>query len=125
VLNKINLKIDSGQFLTIFGPNGAGKTTLIRILSTLMRPTSGEFSINEYAVKEDPIEIRESIGVISHSPFLYEELTAYENLQFYGRIYNVDSDKLHDRIKSLLREVGLQFRIYDRVDYTQTQSTVP
>jgi heme ABC exporter ATP-binding subunit CcmA len=108
--------VDTGQFLTLFGPNGAGKTTLIRILSTLMRPSAGEFSVNGHNFKDEAIEIRQSIGVISHSPFLYEELTAYENLKFFGRIYNVPSNQLESRVKELLRQVGLQYRMYDRVD---------
>jgi ABC-type multidrug transport system ATPase subunit len=99
----------------MFGPNGAGKTTLIRILSTLSRATSGEFSINNFDIKENPIDIRQSIGMVSHSPFLYDELTAYENLEFYGKMFNVRSDKLKGRVKELLREVGLQHRMFDRV----------
>jgi len=116
VLDKLSLDVSEGQFLTIFGPNGAGKTTLIRILSTLLRPTSGEFFVNGHNSKEEAIEIRKSIGVISHSPFLYDELTAYENLTFFGSIYNLAPGKLEQRVKELLRQVGLQFRMYDRVD---------
>jgi heme ABC exporter ATP-binding subunit CcmA len=115
VLNKFNLKVPKGQFLTVFGPNGAGKTTLIRILSTIMRPNSGEFSINEYSIKDEAVEIRQSIGMISHSPFLYDELMAIENLQFFGKMFNVDRNKLKKRTKGLLNKIGLHHRMYDRV----------
>ena len=67
--------MESGDFLVLFGPNGAGKTTLIKILSTLSRATSGDITINGYDIKEDPIEVRNSIGVLSHNPLLYEDLT--------------------------------------------------
>jgi heme ABC exporter ATP-binding subunit CcmA len=115
VLNKFNLKVPKGQFLTVFGPNGAGKTTLIRILSTIMRPNSGEFSINEYSIKDEAVEIRQSIGMISHSPFLYDELMAIENLHFFGKMFNVDRNKLKKRTKGLLNKIGLHHRMYDRV----------
>jgi len=109
------LEVPNGQFISIFGPNGAGKTTLIKILSTIMRPTSGEFFINKYSAKEEPIEIRKNIGVISHSPFLYDDLLAIENLQFFGKMFKVNNNKLQIRIKNILRKVGLQHRMYDRV----------
>ena len=112
----INLKVKKGQFLTLFGPNGAGKTTLIKILSTLMRPTAGKFYINNYDVNEDPGEIRQSIGMISHSPLLYDELTPLENLQFYGKMFYVEPSKLDRIAKDLIRKIGLHHRMYDRVE---------
>ncbi|HCJ67357.1 MAG TPA: hypothetical protein DHV62_08570 [Elusimicrobia bacterium] len=80
-LNKINLIVEKGEFLTIFGPNGAGKSTLIRILSNLLRPTEGKIKIGEDYPENDY-----RIGVISHSTFLYDNLTAKENLYFYGKM---------------------------------------
>lgn len=80
-----------------------------------MRPTSGKFSINKYNNKEDSVEIRQNIGMISHSPFLYDELSPIENLIFYGKMFNIDNKKLRDRAKALLRQVGLQYRMFDRV----------
>jgi ABC-type multidrug transport system ATPase subunit len=101
--------------VTIFGPNGAGKTTLIRILSTLTRPTDGEFSINNCDLKDDAGEIRQQIGMLSHAPFLYDELSPYENLKFFGKMFNLEPGKIHNRVKGLLREVGLSHRTHDRV----------
>lgn len=112
-LTDINLKLKEGEFLTIFGPNGAGKTTLLKILSTLISPTSGEVFISSFSVTDEPTAIRGKIGLISHSPLLYLDLTAYENLKFYGRMYGVDN--LEKRIGELLDRVELSHRRFDRV----------
>jgi heme ABC exporter ATP-binding subunit CcmA len=113
VLNDLNLDVEPGEFLVMFGPNGAGKTTLIKILSTLSRPSKGEVIINGYDIHEDPIEIRSTIGVLSHNPFLYDDLTLRENLIFYSRMYELKKEE--KVIKSLADEVGLLHRLNDRV----------
>ncbi len=112
VLRNIDLRIEKGEFLTIFGPNGAGKTTLIKIISTLVSPTSGRVIIDGVDIKENPIEVRKKIGVISHETYLYHELTAAENLRFFGRMYDVSDEK---RIDELIKQVGLIYRKNDRV----------
>jgi heme exporter protein A len=105
VLRNVDLSLEKGDFLALFGHNGAGKTTLIRILCSLMRPTSGEILIAGL----DPLHEREAlcktIGVISHQTFLYKNLSALENLKFYGKMYDVPD--LKDRIETLLELVGL------------------
>jgi heme ABC exporter ATP-binding subunit CcmA len=116
VLRNLDLEVTKGQFVTVFGPNGAGKTTLMKILATLMRPLSGEFTVNNYRVQDEPNEIRQCIGMISHSPFLYDELTALENLLFYGKMFHLDPKELEPRAKRLLKNVGLFHRSYDRVE---------
>ncbi|HEX7628347.1 MAG TPA: ABC transporter ATP-binding protein [Candidatus Methanoperedens sp.] len=113
VLRNINLKIEKGEFLTIFGPNGAGKTTLIKIMATLVTPTSGKVLIEGLDIKEEPIKIRKKIGVISHETYLYTELTAAENLRFFGKMY--DTPGLEERIDDLIKQVGLTYRKNDRV----------
>jgi heme exporter protein A len=113
VLRNIDLRIEKGEFLTIFGPNGAGKTTLIKIMSTLVSPTSGRVIIDGMDIKENPIEIRKKIGVISHETYLYHELTAAENLRFFGRMYGVSD--IENRIDELIKQVGLTYRKNDRV----------
>lgn len=105
--------MEKGQFLTLFGPNGAGKTTLIKILSTLMKPTSGEIKIAGLDPQENGELIRKQIGVISHSTYLYPNLTAYENLKFYGKMY--DLPNLEEGIQRVLEEVGLKDRKHDLV----------
>lgn len=117
VLKNLNLEIATGEFLTIFGPNGAGKTTLMKIISTLSRPSSGEIIIDEFDIdfKNEQIEIRKNLGVISHNLYLYDELTAEENLRFFGKMYSYPSRELDRRIDELLDEIGLRFRINDKV----------
>lgn len=117
-LNEINLTVEKGEFLTIFGPNGAGKTTLIRILSTLLRATKGEVKISGLDLNKEEVSIsseklRYLIGVISHNTFLYDNLTARENLYFYGKMY--DFPNLEKRIDQLLTELGLKKRENDLV----------
>jgi ABC-2 type transport system ATP-binding protein/heme exporter protein A len=113
VLRNIDLKIEKGEFLTIFGPNGAGKTTLIKIMATLVTPTSGKVIIDGLDIKEESIKVRKKIGVISHETYLYTELTAAENLRFFGRMY--DTVDLESRIDELIGQVGLTYRKNDRV----------
>lgn len=113
VLQDLDLNVERGEFLTIFGPNGAGKTTLIKILATLVSPTSGTARIAGYDIKREPEKIRGRIGVISHDTYLYHDLTAWENLGFYGRMYRVED--LDARIGDVLEEVGLKYRYNDRV----------
>ncbi len=112
-LRTVKFGLNQGEFLTIFGPNGAGKTTLIRILSTLTKATSGDFTISGFSPKKDPDKIRRRIGVIGHQTFLYEDLTAAENLRFYGKLYDVEN--LSEKIERSLKEVGLGLRENDRV----------
>jgi len=113
VLNDISFKLQHGEFLTIFGPNGAGKTTLIKTLATLLKPTAGEIRINGHLFADDPAVIRRQIGLISHQPLLYLDLSAYENLEFYGSLYGVED--LPNRILQLLKKVELSSRRYDLV----------
>jgi len=112
-LRGVNLQVEKGQFLTIFGPNGAGKTTLIRVLATLIRPTGGSVRIAGLNIQEDAAKVRREIGIVAHQTLLYDELTAYENLKFYGKMYDVPN--LEDRIRELITKVGLSSRIHDRV----------
>lgn len=109
----IDLRVEKGEFLTIIGPNGAGKTTLLKILSTLMKPTSGEGKIVGFDLKQEEDNLRREIGMLSHYTFLYENLTAYENLKFYGRLYQVKN--IEKEIKRVIEEVGLENRLHDTV----------
>ena len=113
VLSLSNLEVEKGEFLVMFGPNGAGKTTLVKILATLSKPTSGEVVINGHDIKEEPIDVRNCIGVLSHSSYLYDDLTLKENLLFYFKMYGLGNDE--KAIKDLVDEVGLFHRLNDRV----------
>lgn len=113
ILKGIDLHIPEGQFVTVFGPNGAGKSTLLKTLALISKPTSGEVIINGMNTKGNPEIIRRQIGVISHHTFLYENLTARENLTFYGRMYRVPD--LKNRIFEVLSQVGLEFSLNDPI----------
>lgn len=105
VLNSVNLNVQPGEVVSIFGPNGAGKTTLIKILSTLVRPTSGTLQIEGVDAIADALRVRPSLGLVVHEPMAYLELSPYENLRFFGRIYGVNG--LEQRIAALLGDVQL------------------
>lgn len=113
VLKGVDLELRHGEFITLLGPNGAGKTTLLRILATLARPTSGTLELAGIPLREAKASIRSLLGVISHQTFLYEDLTARENLLFYGKLYDVPN--LPQRVNDLLEKVGLERRANDRV----------
>nr|WP_229056341.1 ABC transporter ATP-binding protein [Collinsella sp. D33t1_170424_A12] len=109
-LDGVDLEVPSGAFLSIFGPNGAGKTTLLRMLALLARPTRGELSLLGVDALEEPDSLRSRIGLISHKPMLYGDLTARENLRFFASLYG-DVDEA--RIDELLRLVELDHRCND------------
>lgn len=112
-LDKVSIEVPEGAFLSIFGPNGAGKTTLVRTLATLSRATSGTALVAGFDVKEEPDKVREHIGLISHNPMLYPDLTAMENLMFTAQLYGVVNAE--ERVRELLRAVELDHRRFDVV----------
>ncbi len=112
-LDKVSIEVPEGAFLSIFGPNGAGKTTLVRTLATLSRATSGTALVAGFDAKEEPDKVREHIGLISHNPMLYPDLTAMENLMFTAQLYGVVNAE--DRVRELLRAVELDHRRFDVV----------
>ncbi|GAV25863.1 sodium ABC transporter ATP-binding protein [Carboxydothermus islandicus] len=113
ILKNISFNVEEGQFITVLGPNGAGKSTLFKILSLLMKPTSGVIKINGIAVNEGGIALRQKLGVISHNSFLYDSLTARDNLLFYGKMYGVK--KLEERVREVIQQVGLELSFYQQV----------
>lgn len=114
VLRGVNLRVRPGEVLALCGPNGSGKTTLIRILATLSKPTGGRACLAGADLVEEAAQVRRLIGVAGHQTFLYGELTAQENLAFYGRMYGVP--ELTARIGQLLHRVGLEAQAHQRVD---------
>ncbi len=113
VLRKLNFDVGAGEFVVLLGPNGAGKTTLIRILSSLVRPAFGEVHVAGCRLPGEAAEVRRRIGVLSHQPLLYGDLTAEQNLRFYGRMY--DLADLTVRVEAALDRVGLAARRRDPV----------
>jgi heme exporter protein A len=112
-LRGIDLELERGRFLTVFGPNGAGKTTLIKVLSTQLKPSEGVALVGGHDVVSGADEVRKEIGVISHNTYLYPNLSAIENLLFYGRMYGLADAR--DRAVELIERVGLSGRMDDRV----------
>lgn len=107
-LKGVDLVVHRGEFLSVFGPNGAGKSTLILLLSTLSKASSGELVIAGLNTRDDSEKIRRLIGVVSHRTFLYDDLTAEENLRFYGRMYSVPD--VTQRAREMLSLFGLDHR---------------
>jgi heme exporter protein A len=109
----VDFTLQPGEFLTLFGPNGAGKSTLLGMLCGAVRPTGGEVRLGGEPARDDAEAQRGRIGVLSHQTFLYGNLTARENLEFYARLYGL-ADR-SERVLRALSEVGLGTRADDRV----------
>jgi heme exporter protein A len=113
VLCGIDLCVKPGEFLVLFGPNGAGKSTLIRILCTLTTPSSGVATVAGHDLTDDPDGVRANVGLISHSTYLYDDLTASENVRFYLRLHGVAT--MAHRINDVLKVTGLEHAMHQRV----------
>ena len=109
-LKGISLTINQGELFGLLGPNGAGKSTTINLISTLISSDKGSIKILDKDIKTSKREIKNQIGVIPQEIALYEELTAYENLQFWGKIYQISGLELKNRCMELLKMVGLSDR---------------
>jgi len=112
-LRGIDLSVNSGEHLVVFGPNGAGKTTLVKILSTLVKPSSGKVLLDGIDISSRPAQVRRKITLVGHQTFLYDDLTVYENLKFYGEMYDVPD--LEQRIGEVISWTQLESRRHDRV----------
>ncbi len=113
VLRGLDFEVQPGEFVAILGPNGSGKTTFLRILSSLSRPSLGAVSVDGYRLPDQAAAVRARLGVVSHLPLLYGDLTAEENLRFFGRMYGVSN--IDRRITEVLEMVGLVSRRRDLV----------
>ncbi len=113
VLKGMDFEVEQGEFVGLLGPNGAGKTTFLRILSSLSRPSLGDVRIAGYRLPHQATAVRRRLGVLSHQPLLYGDLTAEENLRFYGKMYAVENPD--SRIDEVLRLVDLAHRRNDLV----------
>jgi heme exporter protein A len=113
VLKGLDFRVTTGEFVVILGPNGAGKTTFLRILASLSRPTMGMINISGYTLPNQAAAVRRRLGVVSHQPLIYGDLTAEENLQFFGRMYDIPN--ANKRISEVLNLIGLSARRRDLV----------
>ena len=112
-LDRASFEVPDGAKAALFGANGAGKTTLLAVLSTLLAPTEGDATVAGHDLRKAPGDVRASIGVLTHRPMLYEELTPRENLEFFARLYGVEGAAA--RVEELLRRVGLWTRRDEQV----------
>lgn len=113
VLKKLEFNVERGEFVAVVGPNGAGKTTLLRILAALARPTAGEVRVGGMRLPAQAGAVRRMLGVVSHQPLVYGDLTAEENLRFYAQLYGLE--RVDQRVSQVLELVGLARRARDLV----------
>ena len=113
VLRGVEFAVEPGELAVLLGPNGAGKTTLLRILGTLSRPSAGLVKVAGSKLPAGATQARQRLGVVSHHPLLYGDLTAEENLRFYARLYGLANPA--ERIAQRLTQVGLAARRRDLV----------
>src|SRR5260370_40047150 len=106
-VDDVSLEVREGEIFAFLGPNGAGKTTTIRMLTTLLQPTSGEISIDGMDVTPHPEEVRKRVGIVFQDPSLDQDLTAWENLDLHGVLYGVARDVRRHRGEMLLRSFDL------------------
>ena len=112
-LRDLDLEVRWGEVLTVIGPNGSGKTTLIKILATLARPDSGEVRVAGLDVSTSGQSVRRNIGVVTHEPLLYDQLTGGENLALFARLFGLDN--VDERVERASHLVGLSSRVDQRV----------
>ena len=111
-VDDISFHVSNGEIFAFLGPNGAGKTTTIKMLTTLLKPTSGHIQVNGYDTAKHEHEVRSSFGIVFQDPSLDDELTAYENMEYHGVLYSVPKDVRVKRIEELMKFVEL----WDRKD---------
>ena len=110
-LRGVNFTIQQSEIVALVGPNGAGKTTLLRIVGTLMRPNSGRVHIGKIPLANHANAARGALGFVGHQTFMYDDLTAMENLMFYARLYDIQNPAL--RVREVAQRVGIENRLPD------------
>ncbi len=118
-VDDLSFHVKKGDVFAFLGPNGAGKTTTIKMLTTLLKPTSGEIKVAGKNPVKDAFDVRKSFGIVFQDVSLDNELTSYENMQFHAMLYDVDKKTMNPKIESLLKFVGLWDR---KDDYVKTFS---
>ena len=114
-VKNVSFSVLRGEIFSLLGPNGAGKTTTISMLSCLLEPTSGTAEIDGHSITDNNLRVREVIGIVPQEIALYDELTARQNLRFWGQMYNLGGKELKNRVEEVLEQVNLRDRADDRV----------
>ncbi|HYO26406.1 MAG TPA: ATP-binding cassette domain-containing protein [Lacipirellulaceae bacterium] len=107
-LDRLSFTARSGEIYGLLGPNGAGKTTALRILSTVLAPTAGKALVNGYDVVTQPAQVRQTIGFISANTAVYDRMTAWEMVEYFGRLYGMDDARLRERMELLFERLQMQ-----------------
>ncbi len=113
VLRGLDLSVDWGETAAALGPNGSGKTTLLRLLSGLARPDAGAIRVAGLDPSRSGEEVRRAVGVVTHEPLLYDDLSGYENLRFVGRMFRLD--RIEERIEEVAARLDVASRLHQRV----------
>jgi ABC-2 type transport system ATP-binding protein len=106
-VHDLSLNVGEGELLALLGPNGAGKTTTVRMLSSILKPTTGQAWVNGFDVVAEPAAVRRSIGMLTEQPGLYLRMTGMEYLEFYGRLYSLKDEQIHERGMVLFERFGM------------------
>ena len=106
-VEKVSFDALPGKIYGLLGPNGAGKTTVLRILSTVLRPTEGSATVNGFDVVRDPEQVRRQIGFLSANTAVYDRMTAWEMVEYFGRLYGLSDDKLHARMEDIFTRLKM------------------
>ncbi|MFP6648229.1 MAG: ATP-binding cassette domain-containing protein [Pirellulaceae bacterium] len=113
-VDQLSFRAQPGQIFGLLGPNGAGKTTVLRILSTMLKPSSGTVVVNGFNVVEQPEQVRRHIGFVSGNLTGYERMTAREMVEFFGRLHGMQKEQLEERIKTVFEWLQME-EISDRL----------
>ena len=113
-VDNLSMSVAKGELFGLLGPNGAGKSTLTKMISGMLNPTSGTIKVGKYSIQDDPMKVKEILGVVPQDIVLYDYLNAQENLAFYGRLYGLPGRKLKNRIKELLQFTQLDEKAVKR-----------
>jgi ABC-2 type transport system ATP-binding protein len=112
----LSLEIEGSQVYGLLGPNGSGKTTILKMIMGLVKPDTGEITVNGLALRDDPINYKRDLGYVSDPPMIYDYLTGHEYLDFLGKVYGVDQAAKEKRIQEFLRAFELEGRENDMVN---------
>ena len=115
-VNDLNLNVEKGEIFGFIGPNGAGKTTTIKMITGLLKPTAGKIVIDNIDISINHIEAKKIIGLIPDEPFLYEKLTGWEFLYFFGQLYDLDKDVINNKASKLLDLFNLSYESNDLIE---------
>ena len=111
----VSFAVQEGEIFSLLGPNGAGKTTTLSMLSTLLRPDDGDALVLGHSIRSEPMKVKESLGVVPQEIALYEDLSARENLVFWGKMYGLRGTALKNRVDEVLETIGLTDRQKGRI----------